>query len=52
MITVLSHDRVVMLKTLKRAVRVVWIYRKTLYLLSMKIMGSDNYSGHIQKQNH
>lgn len=30
--TVLAHDRVVMLKTLKRAVRVVWIYRKTRWV--------------------
>jgi hypothetical protein len=30
--TVLAHDRVVMLKTLKRAVRVVWIYRKTRWI--------------------
>jgi len=30
--SILSHDRVVMLKTLKRAVRVVWIYRKTRWV--------------------
>ena len=30
--TVLACDRVVMLKTLKRAVRVVWIYRKTRWV--------------------
>ena len=30
--TVLAYDRVVMLKTLKRAVRVVWIYRKTRWV--------------------
>jgi hypothetical protein len=29
---VLAYDRVVMLKTLKRAVRVVWIYRKTRWV--------------------
>jgi DDE superfamily endonuclease len=30
--TVVAHDRVVMLKTLKCAVRVVWIYRKTQWV--------------------
>jgi len=30
--TVLAYDRVVMLKTLKRSVRVVWIYRKTRWI--------------------
>lgn len=30
--TVLAQDHVVMLKTLKRAVRVVWIYRKTRWI--------------------
>ena len=30
--SVLAYDRVVMLKTLKRAVRVVWIYRKTRWV--------------------
>ncbi len=30
--SVLAHDRVVMLKTLKCAVRVVWIYRKTQWV--------------------
>lgn len=30
--TVLAHDRVVMLKTLKCAVRVVWIYRKARWI--------------------
>lgn len=29
---VFAHDRVIMLKTLKRAVRVVWIYRKTRWI--------------------
>ena len=30
--TIFAHDQVVMLKTLKRAVRVVWIYRKTRWV--------------------